>query len=81
MVLGPCGGVRADGSCEVVPDPCVFPVPARWADPPVPPVPLRAVPLILTDFSSEPYSVRMLGAAWVKAELAARIREDAIHDQ
>jgi pimeloyl-ACP methyl ester carboxylesterase len=51
MLLGPCGGVRADGSCEVVPDPCVFPVPARWADPPVPPVPLRAVPLILTDFS------------------------------
>ena len=62
MVLGPCGGVRADGGCEVVPDPCVFPVPAQWADSSVPPVPLRAVPLILTDFSSEPYSVRMLRA-------------------
>jgi methylenetetrahydrofolate reductase (NADPH) len=59
MVMGPCGGVRADGSCEVRPDPCAFPVPARWAEP-VPPVPLRAVPLILTDFSSEPYSVPML---------------------
>jgi methylenetetrahydrofolate reductase (NADPH) len=59
MVLGPCGGVRADGSCEVVPDPCVFPVPARWADP-VTPVALDTVPLILTDFSSEPYSVGML---------------------
>jgi hypothetical protein len=22
MVMGPCGGVRADGRCEVVPDPC-----------------------------------------------------------
>ena len=59
MVMGPCGGVRADGRCEVVPEPCVFPAPARWAEP-VPAVPLRAVPLILTDFSSEPYSVRML---------------------
>jgi methylenetetrahydrofolate reductase (NADPH) len=59
MVMGPCGGVRADGRCEVVPDPCVFPAPAEWAEP-VPAVPLRAVPLILTDFSSEPYSVRML---------------------
>jgi len=35
------------------------PAPAHWAEP-VPAVPLRAVPLILTDFSSEPYSVRML---------------------
>ena len=31
MLLGPCGGVRADGGCEVVPDPCVFPVPVQWA--------------------------------------------------
>jgi len=59
MVMGPCGGVRADGGCEVIPDPCVFDVPAAWADP-VPSVPLRAAPLILTDFSSEPYSVQML---------------------
>jgi methylenetetrahydrofolate reductase (NADPH) len=56
MVMGPCGGVRPDGSCEVGPYPCAFPVPVTWADP-VPPVPLAAVPLILTDFSSEPYSV------------------------
>ena len=28
-----------------------------WLNGPVPPVPLQAVPLILTDFSSEPYSV------------------------
>jgi methylenetetrahydrofolate reductase (NADPH) len=61
MVMGPCGGVRADGSCEVIPRPCVFEVPAVWDDP-VPSVPLRAgaAPLILADFSSEPYSVPAL---------------------
>src|SRR5580693_7675672 len=56
MVMGPCGGVRSDGGCEVGPRPCVFPVPVAGPDP-VPSVPLEAVPLILTDFSSEPYSV------------------------
>ncbi len=61
MVMGPCGGVRADGHCEVAPHPCVFEVPAVWDDP-VPPVPLRAgaAPLILADFSSEPYSAPVL---------------------
>lgn len=68
MVMGPCGGVRADGDCEVVPHPCVFGVPAAWADP-VPPVPLPAAPLVLADFSSEPYSVPMLRS--VAATLAA----------
>lgn len=57
MVMGPCGGVRADGGCEVRPYPCVFPDPVPWPDP-VPCVPLDQVPLILTDFTSEPYSVR-----------------------
>ncbi len=56
MVMGPCGGVRADGGCEVDSRPCAFPAPAAWAEP-VPAVPLGTVPLILTDFSSEPYSV------------------------
>jgi methylenetetrahydrofolate reductase (NADPH) len=56
MVMGPCGGVQADGGCEVGPHPCVFPAPVAWSDP-VTPVPLDAVPLILTDFSSEPYSL------------------------
>jgi methylenetetrahydrofolate reductase (NADPH) len=55
MVMGPCGGVRADGDCELAPRPCAFPFPERWTDP-VPAVPLRSVPLILTDFTSEPYS-------------------------
>ena len=56
MVMGPCGGVRSDGGCEAGPHPCVFPAPVAWSDP-VLPVPLDAVPLILTDFSSEPYSL------------------------
>ena len=54
MVMGPCGGVLADGHCELAPRPCAFPVPERWAEP-VPAVPLRPAPLILTDFTSEPY--------------------------
>ncbi|MFT4052138.1 MAG: methylenetetrahydrofolate reductase C-terminal domain-containing protein [Microbacterium sp.] len=33
MTYGPCGGVNADGSCEVNPTPCVFlprPLPVAW---------------------------------------------------
>jgi methylenetetrahydrofolate reductase (NADPH) len=55
MVMGPCGGVQPDGGCEVRPQPCAFPAPVAWSDP-VRPVPLDTVPLILTDFSSEPYT-------------------------
>jgi methylenetetrahydrofolate reductase (NADPH) len=55
MVMGPCGGVQPDGGCEVRPQPCAFPVPVAWPDP-VRPVPLDTMPLILTDFSSEPYT-------------------------
>ena len=71
MVMGPCGGVRADGGCEVGPNPCVFPEPVAWSDP-VPPVPLDAVPLILTDFSSEPYS---LSAHAAVAEILAPVSD------
>jgi 5,10-methylenetetrahydrofolate reductase len=59
MVMGPCGGVREGGGCEVVPGPCVFRTPDAWPDP-VPAVPLRRVPLILADYTSDPYSVPML---------------------
>src|ERR1700685_912974 len=62
MVMGPCGGVRADGSCEVAPRPCVFETPVEWTGPAAAPAPLRTVPRILTDFSSEPWSAAVLAA-------------------
>jgi hypothetical protein len=36
MAYGPCGGVNADGTCEVHPTPCVFltrDLPVRWTSP------------------------------------------------
>jgi methylenetetrahydrofolate reductase (NADPH) len=59
MVMGPCGGVREGGGCEVIPGPCVFETPAVWLNP-VPAVPLRRVPLILVDYTADPYSVPVL---------------------
>jgi methylenetetrahydrofolate reductase (NADPH) len=59
MAMGPCGGVRDGGGCEVIPGPCVFPAPASWPDP-VPAVPLGRVPLVLADYTADPYSVPVL---------------------
>lgn len=64
MVYGPCGGVRRNGDCEMVAEPCVF---ERLADPPVQPAndaqdagpgPGSSsgwqAPLVLTDLSVPP---------------------------
>jgi len=61
MAMGPCGGVREGGGCEVIAAPCVFPVPAAWPGP-VTVVPLRRAPLVLADYSADPYSVPSLTA-------------------
>ena len=70
MHYGPCGGVRADLSCELGDRPCPFaagPLPP-WSGPvPPPEPPLRpdgllaraaARPVVLTDLTVEPYSPR-----------------------
>lgn len=56
MAYGPCGGVRADLSCELGDRPCPFATrpPVLWAGPPVEPVPAQ-VPLVLTDLTVAPY--------------------------
>jgi 5,10-methylenetetrahydrofolate reductase len=66
--MGPCGGVREGGGCEVVIGPCVFETPATWPVP-VPAVLLRQVPLIVADYTAVPYSVPALTT--VAGELAA----------
>ena len=83
MVMGPCGGVRANGDCELAPRPCAFTVPERWADP-VPAVPLRSVPLILTDFTSEPYSAashRSVAAALAPVSDAVLVGDHQRHPE
>jgi 5,10-methylenetetrahydrofolate reductase len=70
MVMGPCGGVTDGGGCEVIPAPCVFAAPATWPDTlPGAAVPLPRVPLILADYTADPYSVPMLNT--VAGALAA----------
>jgi methylene-tetrahydrofolate reductase-like protein len=61
MVFGPCGGVRADGNCEVRPEPCPFVERAlvTWDGEPVvrddPPLPSAGRPWVLTDLTVRPY--------------------------
>jgi 5,10-methylenetetrahydrofolate reductase len=59
MVMGPCGGVQEGGGCEVISGPCVFGTSVTWPDP-VPAVPLSRTPLILGDYTADPYSVPVL---------------------
>lgn len=66
MVYGPCGGVRQDGSCEMVAMPCPFladgpPPPESWpaAAPDRPDV---HPPLVLTDLSAPPADAARLVA-------------------
>lgn len=79
MVFGPCGGVRADGGCEVADHPCTFLAdPAPPWDQPVPvPAPrpgsllarAAAGPVVLTDLTVAPFDPASVRA--VVAELAA----------
>ena len=66
MVYGPCGGVRADDSCEMLPVPCAFAamreVPAGVAPPPAGTVPPIRVPQVLTDLSTPPADAPTLQA-------------------
>jgi methylenetetrahydrofolate reductase (NADPH) len=55
--MGPCGGVRPDGQCEMQPGPCAFPTLVRWADADVDAVPLESVPVVLTDLTTPPFDL------------------------
>ena len=61
MTFGPCGGVRPDGQCEMQAGACAFVDYVPWAGPDVSSAPVRA-PLILTDFSCNPFDPSDLAA-------------------
>ncbi|MCW2539370.1 MAG: methylenetetrahydrofolate reductase [Frankiales bacterium] len=61
MTFGPCGGVRADGACEMQPEPCVFGAVVPWPGPPAAGVAVTA-PLVLTDLSVPPGDAATLSA-------------------
>jgi methylenetetrahydrofolate reductase (NADPH) len=69
MRFGPCGGVQPDESCEMRAMPCVFPDVVPWTDAPVPSVPLRRIPRVITDFSAPQFDPQ--GAAAVARILGA----------
>ncbi|MEP6853004.1 MAG: methylenetetrahydrofolate reductase C-terminal domain-containing protein [bacterium] len=80
MIFGPCGGVRADGRCEMRDQPCVFPELVPWPGDestgrhPATVTqaqdggPQHRVPLVLTDLSVPPFEAAAL--AEVTAVLA-----------
>lgn len=55
MHYGPCGGVRADGQCEMRPGACAFPDVVLWPQPDTHPGPMPDPPLVLADFSCVPF--------------------------
>ena len=61
MQFGPCGGVRPDNQCEMRPGACTFAEYVPWAGPDVTAEPVTA-PLILTDFSCNPFDPADLAA-------------------
>ena len=61
MHYGPCGGVRADGGCEMRAHPCPFATldaAPSWAGSPAPlrPAPELSSPVVLTDLSLPAYA-------------------------
>lgn len=64
MVFGPCGGVRPDGGCEMLPaEPCVFDDAVVITDSSVAARPVRDVPLVVGDLSTPPYDPRSMRRA------------------
>jgi 5,10-methylenetetrahydrofolate reductase len=61
MTYGPCGGVRPDGQCEMRSGPCSFDDYVPWQGLDVAAAPVQA-PLILTDFSCQPFDPADLAA-------------------
>lgn len=73
MTFGPCGGVRADGSCEMIRMPCAFP---DVVDAPLSPrtASVAEVPLVLTDVSTPAYDT----AAVLEAGARLAASSDAV---
>jgi methylenetetrahydrofolate reductase (NADPH) len=55
--MGPCGGVRPDGQCEMQSAPCAFPAVVRWPGADVEAVPPPAVPRVLTDLTTPAFDL------------------------